>query len=263
VTVCIACICDNGKAIVAASDSKLSTGYTSSDRATLKAVRVSKNWAFMYAASDVSPIVPIRLALRERLRASSNKLPSVISLFQSAYQEQVSVRARELGQLPQETLLGIFLMGFGYDEELKPHIFTVEDPQGKIDYHDITGFRTIGTGAQTASSILYFFGQNCRTPLALTLYHASAAKFMAESASDVGKHTSIIVLQPNGEAILLLEPDIDNLRFMWDREGKPRVPAGAPERIAKFYEGTLSANAVINGALKDKGLPPQWSEERD
>jgi hypothetical protein len=217
----------------------------------------------MYAAADVSPVVPIRQRLRQELKSCSNTLPDVVSLFQRIYQEQVLIRAKELSQLPQETVLGVSLMAFGYDNELRPHIFTTDDPQGKIDYQDITGFHAIGTGASTASSILYFYGQNPQTPLPLTLYHGSAAKFMAESASDVGKHTSIIVFQPNREAVLLLDPDIDNLRSMWDREGKPRVPAGAPERIAKFYEGTLSANAVINGALKDKGLPPQWSEERD
>ena len=85
VTVCIACICGAGNAIVAVCDSKLSTGYTSSDRATLKAVRVSKNWAFMYAATDVSPLVPIRQRLRHELKSRSNNLSEVTSAFQSVY----------------------------------------------------------------------------------------------------------------------------------------------------------------------------------
>jgi 20S proteasome alpha/beta subunit len=263
VTVCIACICGAGNAIVAVCDSTLSTGYTSSDRATLKAVRVSNNWAFMYAATDVSPLVPIRQRLRHELKSRSNNLSEITSAFQSVYHEQILMKAKDFSLIPQETSLGVILMGFGYDDELKPHIFTAEDPQGKIDYHDIVGFQTIGAGAQTASSILYFYGQNPKTPLALTIYHASAAKFMAESASDVGKHTSVIVFRPSGEAVLLCEPDIESLRAMWDRDGKPRVPANASEEVSKLYAGEETLHRVINSVLKEKGLPPRWSENED
>lgn len=262
-TVCIACICDPAKAIVAVCDSKLSSGYTSSDRATLKAVRVSKNWAFMYAAADVSPVVPIRQRLRHELKTCSNELPDVTSLFQRVYHEQVLAKAKDLNQLPQETSLGVVLMGFGYDEQLKPHIFTTEDPQGKTDYHDILGFQAIGTGGQTASSILYFFGQNSKTPLPLTIYHAAAAKFMAESASDVGKHTSVITFMPSGEAVLLYDPDVESLRAMWEADGKPRVPASASEEISKFYAGAEILNLIVNKCLTEKGLPARWSEDED
>ncbi len=263
VTVCIACICGAGKAIVAVCDSKLSTGYTSSDRATLKAVRVSKNWAFMYAATDVSPLVPIRQSLRQELKTCPNVLSDVTSLFQRIYHEQVLGKAKDLSQIPQETSLGVILMGFGYDDELKPHIFTTEDPQGKTDYHDIVGFQTIGAGAQTASSILYFYGQNPKTPVALTIYHASAAKFMAESASDVGKHTSVIVFMPSGEAVLFNDAHLESLREMWEHEGKPRVPANALEEISKLYASAEILTMVVNNGLKEKGLPPRWSEDQD
>lgn len=263
VTVCIACICDLGKAIVAVCDSKLSTVYTSSDQATLKAVRVSKNWAFMYAAADVSPLVPIRQRLRQEVKTCSNELPDVASVFQRVYQEQISAKAKDLNQIPQETSLGVDLMGFGYDDQLKPHIFTVSDPKGKIDYHDIVGFQTIGTGGQTASSILYFYGQTSTTPLPLSIYHASAAKFMAESASDVGKHTSVIVFMPSGQTVFLYDPQVESLRAMWEYDGKPHIPIDASKRVSRLYEDAEALSRITNQALKDQGLPDKWSEERD
>jgi hypothetical protein len=217
----------------------------------------------MYAAADISPLVPIRQRLRHELRNRSNDLSEVTSAFQSVYHEQVLMKAKDLSQIPQETILGVELLGFGYDDELKPHIFTSTDPQGKTDYHDIVGFQTIGAGAQTASSILYFYGQNPKVSLPLTIYHASAAKFMAESATDVGKHTSVIVFMPTGKAVLLYEPDIESLRALWEVEGKPRVPANASEVISKFYAGTETLNEVANNMRKEKGLAPRWSEDED
>jgi hypothetical protein len=217
----------------------------------------------MYAAADISPLVPIRQRLRQELKNRSNDLPEVTSAFQSVYHEQVLMKAKDLSQIPQETILGVELLGFGYDDELKPHIFTSTDPQGKTDYHDIVGFQAVGSGAQAAMSILYFYGQNSKLPLPLSIYHASAAKFMAESATDVGKHTSVIVFMPTGKAVLLYDCDTDLLRAMWERDGKPRVPVNASEEISKFYAGAETLNEILNNMLKQKGLPARWSEDED
>jgi 20S proteasome alpha/beta subunit len=232
VAVCIAVICDGGRSIVATCDSQLSVDCTSSDRAPLTAYRLNRNWGLMYAG-EVSPIVPIVRRIREGLRTCSNKLRDVARLAQRVYKDQYQIKAANLTLRLVESILNLELLVFGYDNESKAHIFSVCDPGGELDYHDIEGFWTIGSGAWVASAILNFHEYRSNVPLHLGIFHSLAAKFVAESASAAEKDTSLIVFKPNGETISWSQPQVEMVRQIWGVDGKPHLPIKVSEIISE------------------------------
>lgn len=256
VTVCIAAICDSGKSLIAVCDSKLSLGYTSSDKAALKAHRLNKNWGLLYAG-DTSPIVPILLRMREDLRTCSNKLRDVVPLVQKAYKEQHQIKADNLGLSLGKTFLEVELLIFGYDDEAKAHIFIVTDPKGEPAYYDFAGFSTIGSGGLVASAILNFYGHRSTTSLPLGIFHCLAAKFMAESARDVGRDTSLIVFKPDGNIVMWVQPQIEIVRQMWEVDGKPHLPIKVSESISEMY---TESEKLMEKTL-DKMGRHQWNDQ--
>jgi 20S proteasome alpha/beta subunit len=187
----------------------------------------------MYAG-EASAIVPIVRRITENLRTCSNRLRDVARLAQRAYKEQHQIKAANLTLRLVESILNVELLLFGYDHESKAHIFSVCDPGGELDYHDIEGFWTIGNGAWVASAILNFYEHRSNAPLHLGIFHCLAAKFMAELASDAGKDTSLIVFKPNGETILWSQPQVEMVRQAWGVDGKPRLPIKVSEIISEI-----------------------------
>lgn len=68
-----------------------------------------------------------------------------------------------------------------------------------------------------------------------TIYHVLAAKFMAESAQDVGKDTDHYVLSGQ-RGISYLHPlgGIDHIRKRWEKEGAPKIPKAITEDIKQL-----------------------------
>lgn len=235
VTVGIGCICDGGKTIVTVCDAMISTGYTSNDFSTLKNVRLTKNWGLLYAGNDISPIVPILEDVKTKLQSCPNRLDNIASTIQRSYQKQVRIKAGRLGKTVKKTQLELEFIAYGYDKNDRAHIFTIGDMNGSVEYYDHVGHCSIGSGMFNANSILDFFGQQIAHSLPLTIYHSLAAKFMAEAAPHVGKATFMIVFKQNGTVALFFPPQIDQIRTLWDAEGKPRVPPDAPKIILGLY----------------------------
>ncbi|MFZ0760363.1 MAG: hypothetical protein WAM69_10475, partial [Candidatus Sulfotelmatobacter sp.] len=81
-----------------------------------------------------------------------------------------------------------------------------------------------------ALGILFFHSMRGDLPLARVLYHICEAKFMAESALGVGKHTTVRILTHDSnqwDHTELNEASIESIRTVWEREGKARVPQAA------------------------------------
>jgi 20S proteasome alpha/beta subunit len=256
VTVCIAAICDRGKSIVATCDSQLSVGCPSSDRAALTAYRLNRNWGLMYAG-EVAPIVPIVQKISEDLRTCSNKLRDVALLAQRAYKEQHQIKADNLHLPLEETSLNVKLLVFGYDDESKAHVFSVCDPGGELYYHDIEGYWTIGSGGWVASAILNFHEHRRNAALQLGIFHSLAAKFVAESASDAAKDTSLIVFKPNGETIMWSQHQVDMVREAWGVDGKPRLPIKVSELSSEI---SRDSEKLIEQSPGEMGLH-QWRNQ--
>jgi hypothetical protein len=258
VTVCIAAICkgdDLVDTIVCTSDMQLSPLHPSEDLAAIKLRKIHPNWHAMIAGT---------LGQRRRVLGNISEdlkgQPEVTVLqmedaFANAYKEykrklvdesilapyglrmwEFSEHRAELGDTIFERLWGeisrvkvgcdFLVCGFG---PKRPHIFGVSNPTADnpscITIHDDRSFGAIGSGANLAESGLYAYRQNAWNSVDITIYQTCAAKFSAETATDVGKATSLRVLK-KGEVLDYDDSLPDKLRKIWERN-RPKVPRAA------------------------------------
>ena len=117
------------------------------------------------------------------------------------------------------------LLVYGFDDNDDAHIFAVSNP-GTEDIFDEAGFWAIGNGAESALGLLFFRNQRKNMDLARTIYHVLEAKYMAESAAEVGTSTYVF-FQKCGHKSVEYRTDLErSIRQSWYREGKPRIPSG-------------------------------------
>ena len=122
----------------------------------------------------------------------------------------------------------------GFDANHTPHlrVITADEPPQNFDS---IAFAAIGTGASAALASLSFaadhhgFGRYSEIPD--SLYHLLAAKFMAESATDVGHDTFCISIGKKGTFMIhhLAEKAV---RDSWLKQGAPR-PARSTLKILR------------------------------
>jgi hypothetical protein len=126
------------------------------------------------------------------------------------------------------------LLVAGFDTDGPGHIFSVDHP-GVESGHDIVGFHAIGTGSYYALTMLH---SHCRDvshsdPLDRVVYRVAEAKFMAENDAHVGKSTTLIRWENNDNPRFVLEK---NIRKLWNRVGRPRIPKGIGDKIKEIVE---------------------------
>lgn len=253
VTVCIAARCfptdTTDSFVVTVSDTKLTTGIYSIEMATLKLRHLTKRWRCLIAGKFAQ-----HRPLLERISdlLGGNTLPSCTELTKVCtdafiaenkrlveesllrphgltMDEFVKCRA-ELGETLYERLwgeigrikLGCDLIVCGFDPDRESHIFIVSNPTEEnpsfITDCDFPGFGAIGTGSYLADSTLYALGQNPTNSLAVTIYNTLRAKFLSESASDVGESTYMHVFDGAGNTVAVDPALEDNLRGLWASE---------------------------------------------
>jgi ATP-dependent protease HslVU (ClpYQ) peptidase subunit len=269
VTVCIAALAEDGKKIVMASDSKAAFGEFSADKGVIKNIPLKNGYAVMLAGNDVGDAMPtlrrakvqignsrdadeIANCLHEALvETRRQKVEAKIlsklgftvetfrtegkdSLTESAYYDVVSeIRRMELS-------LTFLLCGF--DELGEGHLRVVASDDSPQDC-DMLGFAAIGSGASAALSSLSFTKDHCNfypsATSAEVFYYVLAAKFMAESATDVGKDTFDVCLV-HGAGCEFLSPyagGSETVRDAWLEKGAPRKSAEAIEAISSMIYG--------------------------
>jgi 20S proteasome alpha/beta subunit len=251
-TVCIAAKAKNS-VIVTASDMKISVGHTSSDVVMLKIQRVHDFWHVMIAGK-IAQTYPVLEMIEEGLsKIDKPKVEDIRSIAKSIYSSYGRALAEEkvlsqlgldlkdfiasrekLGDVMYQQLMadisrvqvGCDLLIVGHDHRGRPHILAVSTP---TDDHpsfitDYPAFAAIGSGGYLADTILHSFSHYSRDNIEDTIYHVACAKFMAESASDVGPTTYLQVISPDGTRERLSLPFVDTtLRATWEEKGKPRV----------------------------------------
>lgn len=275
-TVCIAGMADVGKSLVLSCDSMISTGDFSGDHVAFKLYPLAAptgTWSAMMCGDDIAHIWPVIQAANDRLveiKADSLTSEAVGRAFANAYQYVRRAHAQDqvlshfdvtieqfrsngpsifgdsyrevAGDLTRIDLGCQFLLA-GFDRDGDGHILEIDNP-GIVRNHDPVGFWAIGSGAQSALGILFFHSVRGDLPLSRVLYHICEAKFMAESAIGVGRHTTVRVLTHDSKEwdhSELTEDLIDNIRRVWEFEGKPRVPQLA---ISKLEETLAKMPAI-------------------
>jgi hypothetical protein len=262
-TIGIAAITVPGGYIVTVSDRMLSSGgvVQAADNATLKARKISKRWVVMFAADDANLFLPFVKSCWDSLEGHGEDYElhtvqdTVITAyaklfdaeFTSRYLSRYNIssisafRETGLSQFGQERFekicdeidrfdLGLTMLCYGYDSKKAPHIFEISNP-GKITNHDLLSYAVIGSGWYMATASLR---RKILPPdLEMVIYRLLEAKFSAETAPGVGKSTSLITMNSDGENGFLGAGSIEKIRSIWERTLKEPEPQDAIDLIAK------------------------------
>jgi 20S proteasome alpha/beta subunit len=263
-TVCIALACDYNNAIVAVSDKKISSTAYSADALVSKFSMMSIRWWAMWAASDISQVAPIlRNARPTDWESETLTLDEIETLLVDAFHKHLKevcthrylarfglTMERFLAEgaktLPPEAFMNIFkkiqearlectFLGFGFDPIRKARLFVLSD-QGLISEADPLAFAAIGSGAYGAESILFFNKYRAGASIPEAVYQACEAKFIAESASDVGEETLAFVVHKDGGGQPLFDEQIKEIRALWESEGKPRKPREMEQKVTALLD---------------------------
>lgn len=272
-TVGIAAITVPDSYIVTVSDRMLSSGATvqATDNATLKARKIAKRWALMFAADDANLFLPIIRSCSEFLatRGEDHDLHTVQDAvvtaytglfdaeFTSRYLARYNIssisafRGIGLTQFGQERFdrvcdeidrfdLGISLLCYGYDTGKIPHIFEVSNP-GKVTNHDLLGYAVIGSGWYMATASLR--RKKLPPDLAMMIYRLLEAKFSAETAPGVGKSTTLLTMNSDGKDGSVGSGSIEKIREIWERTLQEPEPKDAIDLISK----TEAVRRIVDG----------------
>ena len=260
-TIAIAAITNPEDVIVCVSDRMLSFGdfFQAEDNAIVKAIRLHDQWTLAWAANNVSVILPIVEEIRQRLdakkvdwtrREAADALADVY--LERAHKEFVSTHLSKLGYKNMEEFrsqgridlgdnnftdilieLGRFDLGavfllFGHDKQKHGKLYCVEGPGRAVDCNALK-YAVIGSGQNMAMASLRW-PPPLNFLLENTIYRLLEAKFSAETATGVGKTTTVALRNREGHVTLLQRSEIEEIRRIWRRDVAD-VP-DPPEAIA-------------------------------
>ncbi|MBI2186564.1 MAG: hypothetical protein HYU37_05495 [Acidobacteria bacterium] len=133
-------------------------------------------------------------------------------------------------KINQVDLGGLVFLLAGFDQRGIGHIWSVNGVSAPHNY-DRSGMFAVGSGAWPALNTMAFHADAGHlrfrhSSVESVVYCALTAKFMAESASDVGKSTFAVVLRKKGDKAtqFVKEPEVAVVRERWKNEGAPRFP---------------------------------------
>jgi hypothetical protein len=239
-------------------------GIFSADELSEKINPIGRNWSVLQAGNDVTDAPFIIDRARFLLKRVVSPTPSqAAGSIDRAYKErlQQQIESQVLAKyglslpaflkdgkrrLTERTFNSIFdkiglvqlsmeFLVVGFDLSGEGHILYIDGVHKPASYDDF-GFCAIGSGSDSAHAALAFhanqnhFGSHL--DLTQSVYCACSAKFMAEFASDVGKHTFLTIHKPDAETQFISDLRIDDeIRKAWETHGAPRVPSRIVEAI--------------------------------
>lgn len=232
----------------------------------LKARKLSKTWALLFAADDANLFLPIVDLARNSLKQYKDKLDvhtvrdSVLNAYRKLFDTEFTSRHLARYNIPNITTfrdsglgvfgkdrfdrmcdalddfdLGITLVCYGFDTKRMAHIFDVSNP-GKITDHNLLGYAVTGSGSYMATASLR------RKPLPYDLdpmtYRLLEAKFSAESAPGVGRNTSVFILRSDGRDTSIGYGAMEKIRDVWTRSLLTEEPRAAVDIISQITAAT-------------------------
>jgi hypothetical protein len=269
VTVCIAGVADDGETIVTVTDRKVGFGSLSADKAVFKSDLLGYKSLILTAGNDVARarnvIEKSKPRIREEMTTKEENDPRRMAeiVFEECNAErdrviEASVLKRrgytwkifkdagkdfcteavyfDMQNEISAVKLSLDFLVVGFDgKKQNPHIFYTNWETPPECYDDL-GFYAIGSGAANAISYLAhaveYLDYGKAAGKGTVLYHLMAAKFMAESAQDVGRDTFPIIFPKDGP-ILTTHPlgGDDFIRDKWKKAGAPRLPPEIDEAM--------------------------------
>jgi ATP-dependent protease HslVU (ClpYQ) peptidase subunit len=254
-TTCIAAITVD-RLIVTASDTGMAFGEEFSVGDVIKLEGFHGEWAALIAGSDVSQAPFVIERARRNLQGKIGELRTVKDEFKRAYQDQLREvltdeflspfdmtledfkrkGRRQLDPTVHQSLsfgiknakLGCKFLVYGFDAgDESPHLFEIGG-NGKIESRDKPGFWAIGSGAVSAISMMAHLGQSSEaTRMRETLYNVLAAKYISESASNVGEGTFLFIKRMGCNSFSHSPGMEKDIKRVWKERGRPTIPPEA------------------------------------
>jgi hypothetical protein len=257
VTIAIAAITKPDDVIVCVSDRMISFGDSlpADDNAVFKAIKLNDQWEVAWATNTVNVILPIVDEVRKRFAAkppmsgieAAHGVAAVYSeMLQGQFVAQHLSRfgyttvelfrkegRADLGddqfrdlcaELSRFDLAGTSFLLYGHEDRLRPRLFEICDPGKPVDLN-MLGHGVIGSGYDMARASLRrrpFMG------LEDTIYRLLEAKFSAETATGVGRTTTLLLRNKEGVVELLPNEVVEKIRSIWEESRKQPNP---PEAI--------------------------------
>jgi len=284
-TVGIVRSCENGKYAVIACDAALSWGNQVADVGATKMMWFG-DWCFLFAgqlSSTEMTMESVRHAVaksdsaltrenicetvREAYRKHSEQWSAIRHLapFGLDMSDFLQKGRRFLGSKVAESLSNairedyiqnfhdeILVVGWGFAPR-SATIYSISPSGDRL--HGKDGLAAIGSGADAALSTLMLLGHDTSSSLDEAVYAVAAAKFSSEGHG-IGRDTRIWIGRkrlPTDDISdipgTMVNPDeIESLRSIWEKYGKPRIPSEAGDVIQKVT-ARLSDGEIENRRL--------------
>lgn len=235
------------------------------DRAVVKTLQLCRNWSVAFAANKIENVVPLLNKVRNKIKMPAYPLSlldlqeyfttSIAEAIRAdfftrclsryGYRDMAAFRSHgrdELGDhfftLCQEldkAELGVDFIVYGYETyesgAYDSCLFEVNG-HGQIVDRLALRYAVVGSGYWMASASLR------RKPLSIDfksmVYRLLEAKFSAETATGVGKPTTVIVKRPNESDFKMSDDSIATLRQVWEAKMREPEPSEATVIVAKI-----------------------------
>lgn len=179
-----------------------------------------------------------RMALQEEIESSVlRKFNFTCETFRKNGKQQCSEaqHATICQRIDAVNLGNLQLLVYGFEQggDERAHLWHISGGAAPRNF-DAIGMWAIGSGARAALAMMAHHADQGHIrfsydTLAKTVYCALAAKFMAESATDVGKSTFVKLLRRKSneihEMVNLGDDDVDVIRAHWVEHGAPKLPS--------------------------------------
>jgi 20S proteasome alpha/beta subunit len=248
--------------IVAVSDQMISYAdfFPAADQGAMKVLQIADNW-YMSFAGDTSAFKRVAIELIRRLKPLNNGMLDRDAVAQMASETYADVlhaefAARNLLQIGYRNVdefrkdgrqelgpdvfaehlqklaefdLGVELIVFGYCKG-RSRVFQVFNP-GRFDMGPVEGYAAVGSGYYMA------MGSLRQRPLLRSLedviYRLLEAKFSAETAAGVGRCTTLVIINRDGDKREMQASDIEEIRKVWEATRAAPIPTEAFDIISK------------------------------
>ncbi len=238
--------------------------YQADEAATLKTIQLADHWHAAFAG-DPGAFRVFARKLTRRLKDRSVDELEIRALAAECYTEALreDFAARHLVQIGYKTVdefrssgrdelgdalfnklttqllqasldLDVVVFGVNPEKHFSARMFEVVNPGRVVER--VTGYTAVGSGSLMAMAALRRKSLDPRD-LNTVVYRLLDAKFSAETASGVGKPTTVIWVRPDGQPRRMDTEEVDRVRVVWDAITKRPDPPEALSIIDEYTSG--------------------------
>jgi 20S proteasome alpha/beta subunit len=282
-TICIAAICDDGRAIVVAADRMFTAPAPLNLEFEPPISKIEKMGGCCVAMASGNSLYAAELAerIKQHISQHGGKTPKMlptatfakdayIKLRNEKIQEQIinpllgpdfatqtekgvslPTYLKDQGAMYQNVVIQTNQFNLGVDitlagcDDSGSHIYYLGNP-GTVVAFDKLGYNAIGSGSIHAMVALHLGGQSPKSTLSATLFSVYAAKISSEVAPGVGEETEIAVLNKGANVWMAPQKFIDGLKEIRIASVQKNTPDLSKVKIL-YDEQQCSGPAIPKG----------------